>query len=96
MFSAISGVIISMAMAIVLPLLLDMDFFPSIVFLTFVFTGGGRGSAPVILMNIPGSPSSYATTFDGYPARSGRWLRSSIRWGQSTVQVSRPVNGHRC
>jgi putative tricarboxylic transport membrane protein len=45
-----------------------MDFFPSIVFLTSVYTGGVfGGSVPAILMNIPGSPSSYATTFDGYP-----------------------------
>ncbi|HTV30093.1 MAG TPA: tripartite tricarboxylate transporter permease [Xanthobacteraceae bacterium] len=67
-FSAIPGVSISMAMAIVLPLSLYMDFIPAIVFLTSVYTGGVfGGSVPAILMNIPGSPSSYATTFDGYP-----------------------------
>jgi putative tricarboxylic transport membrane protein len=66
-FSAIPGVSISMAMAIVLPLSLYMDFFPSVVFLTSVYTGAGfGGSVPAILMNIPGSPTSYATTFDGY------------------------------
>ncbi len=66
-FSAIPGVTISMAMAIVLPLSMYMDFFPSVVFLTSVYTGGVfGGSVPAILMNIPGSPSSYATTFDGY------------------------------
>jgi putative tricarboxylic transport membrane protein len=67
-FSAIPGVSISMAMAIVLPLSVYMDFIPAIVFLTSVYTGGVfGGSVPAILMNIPGSPSSYATTFDGYP-----------------------------
>jgi putative tricarboxylic transport membrane protein len=67
-FSAIPGVSISMAMAIVLPLSMYMDFFPAIVFLTSVYTGGVfGGSVPAILMNIPGAPSSYATTFDGYP-----------------------------
>ena len=67
-FSAIPGVTISMAMAIVLPLSIYMNFFPAIVFLTSVYTGGVfGGSVPAILMNIPGSPSSYATTFDGYP-----------------------------
>jgi putative tricarboxylic transport membrane protein len=67
-FSAIPGISISMAMAIVLPLSVYMDFFPAIVFLTSVYTGGVfGGSVPAILMNIPGSPSSYATTFDGYP-----------------------------
>ena len=67
-FSAVPGISISMAMAIVLPLSLYLEFFPAIVFLTSVYTGGVfGGSVPAILMNIPGSPSSYATTFDGYP-----------------------------
>ena len=37
------------------------------------FTGGGFGCAiPAILMNIPGTSASVATTFDGYPmARRG-------------------------
>ncbi|MCK0208923.1 tripartite tricarboxylate transporter permease [Starkeya koreensis] len=66
-FSAIPGISITMAMAIVLPMSLYMDFFSAIVFLTSVYTGAGfGGSVPAILMNIPGSPSSFATTFDGY------------------------------
>src|SRR5688572_32844793 len=66
-FSAIPGVSITMAMAIVLPMSLYMDFFPAVVFLPSVYTGAGfGGSVPAILMNIPGSPSSLATTFDGY------------------------------
>jgi len=66
-FSAIPGVSITMAMAIVLPMSLYMDFFSAVVFLTSVYTGAGfGGSVPAILMNIPGSPASYATTFDGY------------------------------
>lgn len=66
-FSAIPGVSITMAMAIVLPMSLYMEFFPAVVFLTSVYTGAGfGGSVPAILMNIPGSPASYATTFDGY------------------------------
>ena len=64
---AIPGVSITMAMAIVLPMSLYMDFFSAVVFLTSVYTGAGfGGSVPAILMNIPGSPASYATTFDGY------------------------------
>ncbi|MCS0501981.1 tripartite tricarboxylate transporter permease [Ancylobacter mangrovi] len=66
-FSAIPGISITMAMAIVLPMSLYMDFFPAIVFLTSVYTGAGfGGSVPAILMNIPGTPSSFATTFDGF------------------------------
>lgn len=66
-FSAIPGISITMAMAVVLPMSLYMDFFSAVVFLTSVYTGAGfGGSVPAILMNIPGSPSSFATTFDGY------------------------------
>ena len=67
-FGAIPGLQISMAMAIFLPLTLYMDFMQAMLFLTAIFTGGGfGGSIPAILMNIPGTSSSVATTFDGYP-----------------------------
>jgi putative tricarboxylic transport membrane protein len=67
-FGAIPGLQISMAMAIFLPLTLYMDFMQAMLFLTAIFTGGGfGGSIPAILMNIPGTSSSIATTFDGYP-----------------------------
>jgi putative tricarboxylic transport membrane protein len=66
--SAMPGVAISVTMAVVLPLTLQMELMPSLVFLTSVYTGGVfGGSVPAILMNIPGTPASYATTFDGYP-----------------------------
>ncbi|MEX2643499.1 MAG: tripartite tricarboxylate transporter permease [Acetobacterales bacterium] len=62
------GISISMTMAIFLPLTLYMDFFSAVMFLTAIFTGGGfGGSVPAVLMNIPGTPSAVATTFDGYP-----------------------------
>ena len=67
-FGAIPGLQISMAMAIFLPLTLYMDFMQAMLFLTAIFTGGSfGGSIPAILMNIPGTSSSIATTFDGYP-----------------------------
>lgn len=73
-FGAMPGISITMAMAIFLPLTLYMDFLTSIIFLTAIYTGAGfGGSVPAVLMNIPGTSSALATTFDGYPmARSGR------------------------
>ena len=73
-FGAMPGLQISMAMAIFLPLTLYMDFVQAMLFLTAIFTGGGfGGSIPAILMNIPGTSSSIATAFDGYPmSRSGK------------------------
>ena len=73
-FGAMPGISITMAMAIFLPMTLYMDFLPAIIFLTSIYTGAGfGGSVPAVLMNIPGTSSAVATTFDGYPmARQGR------------------------
>lgn len=73
-FGAIPGLQISMAMAIFLPMTLYMNFMQAMLFLTAIFTGGGfGGSIPAILMNIPGTSSSIATSFDGYPmSRKGQ------------------------
>ncbi|MCT8266134.1 tripartite tricarboxylate transporter permease [Afifella sp. JA880] len=73
-FGAIPGLQISMAMAVFLPLTWNMDFLQAMLFLTSIFTGGAYGGGvTAILMNIPGSSSSVATAFDGYPmARQGR------------------------
>lgn len=73
-FGAMPGISITMAMAIFLPMTLYMEFLPAIIFLTAIYTGAGfGGSVPAVLMNIPGTSSALATTFDGYPmARSGR------------------------
>jgi len=73
-FGAIPGISITMAMALFLPLTLYMDFLTAIIFLTAIYTGAGfGGSVPAILINIPGTPSAVATTFDGYPmSRQGR------------------------
>lgn len=74
LFGAVPGLQISMAMAIFLPVTLYMDFMQAMLFLTSIFTGGSfGGSIPAILMNIPGTSSSIATSFDGYPmSRKGQ------------------------
>lgn len=67
-FGAVPGLQISMAMAVFLPVTFSMDFLQAILFLTAIFTGGAYGGGvTAILMNIPGSSSSVATAFDGYP-----------------------------
>ncbi|SEB85535.1 putative tricarboxylic transport membrane protein [Nitratireductor aquibiodomus] len=73
-FGSIPGLQISMAMAVFLPVTFGMDFLQAMLFLTAIFTGGAYGGGvTAILMNIPGSSSSIATAFDGYPmARQGK------------------------
>ncbi|MDB4528482.1 tripartite tricarboxylate transporter permease [Pseudomonadales bacterium] len=89
-FGAIPGLQISMAMAIFLPMTLYMDFMQAMLFLTAIFTGGSfGGSIPAILMNIPGTSSSIATAFDGYPmSRKGEHnIALGIALGSSCIAV---------
>ena len=60
--------------SLLLPLTFTMDPVSAIILLTSMYWGAlFGGSTTSILFNIPGEPSSVATTFDGYPmARDGR------------------------
>jgi len=67
-FGVIPGLQTSMAMAMFLPVTFTLDFLTAILFLTAIFTGGMfGGGVTAILMNIPGTSSAVASTFDGYP-----------------------------
>src|ERR671921_960034 len=59
---------------ILMPLTFTMDPVAAIILLTSMYWGAlFGGSTTSILFNIPGEPSSVATTFDGYPmAKQGR------------------------
>ncbi len=90
LFGAVPGLQISMAMAIFLPLTLYMDFMQAMLFLTSIFTGGSfGGSIPAVLMNIPGTSSSIATSFDGYPmSRKGQHnVALGVALGASCIGV---------
>lgn len=60
--------------SLLLPLTFYMDPVSAIILLTSIYWGALiGGSTTSVLFNIPGEPSSVATTFDGYPlARQGR------------------------
>lgn len=60
--------------SLLLPLTFSMDPVAAIILLTSMYWGAlFGGSTTSILFNIPGEPSSVATTFDGYPlAKKGR------------------------
>lgn len=65
---AIPGMTATMAIAIFLPLTYALDMIDSIGLLLGLYVGGiSGGLVPAILLNIPGTPSSLCTTFDGYP-----------------------------
>ncbi len=73
-FGTIPGLNAPIAVALVLPITFSMETLPAICLIMGLYMGcvsGGLISA--ILLKIPGTAASIATTFDGYPmAKSGR------------------------
>lgn len=67
-FGAIPGLSATMALALFLPITYKMSSVAGIVLLVSLYIGGiSGGLISAILTRIPGTPSSVATCFDGYP-----------------------------
>ena len=77
-FGAIPGMTATMAVAVFLPMTYAYDLVPALFLLLGLYVGGiSGGLVPAILINIPGTPSSITTTFDGYPmAKRGEGERA--------------------
>jgi len=75
---AIPGLSIIMALAIAVPLTYGLDTLAAISFLISVNKGGTVGGAvSAILLNVPGSAESAATTMDGHPmAKNGKPMKA--------------------
>ena len=67
-FGAIPGLTATMAVVLCLPLTFGMNPLSGMALLIGLYIGGiSGGLISAILLNIPGTPSSIATTFDGHP-----------------------------
>lgn len=67
-FGAIPGMTATMAVAVFLPLTYAYSLEMALYLLLGLYVGGiSGGLIPAILINIPGTPSSLTTTFDGHP-----------------------------
>jgi putative tricarboxylic transport membrane protein len=77
-FGAIPGMTATMAVAVCLPLTYALGLNHGLALLLGLYVGGiSGGMVPAVLLNIPGTPSSITTTFDGYPmARKGEGERA--------------------
>ena len=77
-FGALPGMTATMAIAIFLPLTYAYDLNTSLYLLLGLYMGGiSGGLVPAILINIPGTPSSVTTGFDGHPmAKRGEGVRA--------------------
>lgn len=66
-FGSVPGLTATMAVAIFLPLTFTMEPVSGMALLMGLYLGGvSAGMIPAILLRLPGTPSSIATTFDGY------------------------------
>lgn len=82
-FGAIPGLTANMGVALSLPLTFGMEPVQAMSLLMGIYTGGiSGGLIAAILLNIPGTPASITTCFDGYPltqrGEAGRALGVSI------------------
>ena len=70
---SLPGVTITMTVIVILPFTYGLDPLAGLAAMTGVYVGGSTGGLiTCCLLGIPGSPSSIATTFDGFPmARNG-------------------------
>ncbi len=68
MFGAIPGVSCNMALIMFIPITFSMPSDLAMTLLLAVYTGGMSGGlVSAVLLNIPGTPASVATSFDGHP-----------------------------
>lgn len=73
-FGAIPGLTATLAVVILIPLTYTMETNASMAMLIGAYIGGiSGGFVAAIMLNMPGTPSSVATTFDGFPmAQQGK------------------------
>ena len=77
-FGSIPGLTAAMAVALFLPITFQLEPIQGIVLLIGLYVGGiSGGLITAILINIPGTPASIATAFDGFPmAQRGQAYRA--------------------
>lgn len=81
-FGAIPGMTATMAVAVCLPMTYALDLNHGLALLLGLYVGGiSGGLVPAILINIPGTPSSICTTFDGYPMRQNGEPEKALKIG---------------
>ena len=74
LIGALPGLTTTIGLALLIPLSFGLSPLVALGLMAGLYNGSMYGGAiPAILLNIPGTPSAIATTFDGYPmARKGR------------------------
>ena len=81
-FGAIPGMTATMAVAVCIPMTYALDLNHGLALLLGLYVGGiSGGLVPAILINIPGTPSSITTCFDGYPMTQNGEAEKALKIG---------------
>ncbi|SFL53860.1 tripartite tricarboxylate transporter permease [Halanaerobium salsuginis] len=82
-FGSIPGMTATMAVVLFIPVTFSMDPISGMAVMISLYVGGiSGGLIPAVLLNMPGTPSSIASTFDGYPltqkGKAGKALGTAV------------------
>lgn len=81
-FGSIPGLTATMAVAVCLPLTYSLGLNGALALLIGLYVGGiAGGMIPAVLLNIPGTPSSICTAFDGYPMAQKGEGEKALKFG---------------
>lgn len=81
-FGSVPGLTATMAIVMFIPVTYSLPVTTSIALLLSLYIGGiSGGLIPAILLNIPGTPASIATCFDGHPMRQQGRAGEALGYG---------------
>ncbi|NLA91609.1 MAG: tripartite tricarboxylate transporter permease, partial [Synergistaceae bacterium] len=81
-FGAIPGLTSTLAIVLIMPVTFGMDPTLGLAMLTGIYIGGvSGGQISAILLNMPGTPASIATCFDGYPMAKKGLAGKALSYG---------------
>ncbi|MEO9779820.1 MAG: tripartite tricarboxylate transporter permease [Sedimentitalea sp.] len=92
---ALPGLNPVMAIALLLPLTYSMDPLVALAMVAGIYNGSMYGGAiPAILLRIPGTPASNATTFDGFPMADKGEAAKALKiacWSSAVVGIASAI-----
>ncbi len=81
-FGAIPGLTSTLAIVLIMPVTFGMEPTAGLAMLTGIYIGGvSGGQISAILLNMPGTPASIATCFDGYPMAKKGMAGKALSYG---------------
>src|SRR6056297_3033832 len=84
---ALPGLSATMGIAVLIPLTFSMEPLVALGMIAGIYNGSMYGgSIPAILLRIPGTPASIATTFDGFPMADRGEASKALKIGRASCR----------